>query len=207
MNSVKKLKRLKSKVNVIMKKFSFPLIVSMLILASGCSHFKKSHPVVSEVKDAAPKDTISLAHISDAEPKIEPLSKYGNPKTYEVFGKTYHVLAKAKHGSTQKGLASWYGTKFHGRRTSSGELYDVYGMTAAHKHLPLPTYVSVKNLQNNREIIVKVNDRGPFVDDRIIDLSYVAAKKLGIYEVGTAPVSITVIDPSHPAYIKRASKS
>ncbi len=120
-------------------------------------------------------------------PKLEPHSRYGNPDQYHVLGKTYHVLSTSK-GFKQRGLASWYGTKFHNKRTSSGETYDMYEMTAAHKTLPLPTYVKVKNLENNREIIVKVNDRGPFHDGRVIDLSYAAAKTLGVLKNGVAKV-------------------
>ena len=190
-----------------LKKIRFPILISMMLLANGCSHFRTSYIPASEGKDGGPLCPHDVACIPNAIPKPEPLSKYGNPATYEVFGKTYRVAKTAKHGSTQKGMASWYGTKFHGRRTSSGEPYDLYGMTGAHKHLPLPTYVCVKNLKNNREVIIKLNDRGPFVSDRIIDLSYAAAKKLGIYEVGTAPVSITVIDPTHPSYLKSVTKS
>lgn len=184
------------------------LLVSLHFLG-GCSHTQApvqqgccTPPLIQVTElDGAPLNPLCIHNIPDAKPKLEPLSRYGNPATYEVFGKTYHVLKKTQHGDTQKGMASWYGTKFHGRRTSSGEPYDLYSMTAAHKNLPLPTYVSVKNLKNNREIIVKVNDRGPFVGDRIIDLSYAAAKKLGVFEHGTAPVSVTVIDPAHPSYL------
>ncbi|STX51649.1 rare lipoprotein A [Legionella busanensis] len=126
-------------------------------------------------------------------PIYEPLSHYGNPETYAVEGRKYAVLRTAK-GYKTRGIASWYGTKFHSQRTSSGESYDMYSMTAAHKTLPLPTYVRVKNLNNGREAIVKVNDRGPFRKDRIIDLSYAAASKLGLLTHGTAPVEIEALD-------------
>ena len=119
-------------------------------------------------------------------------SKLGNPSSYVVFGKRYYVLASA-NGFVQRGIASWYGTKFHGRKTSSGEIYDMHAMTAAHKTLPIPVYVRVDNLENGRSLVVKVNDRGPFVDGRIIDLSYAAAKKLGVDGPGTAKVEITVV--------------
>src|SRR5688572_1509234 len=108
-----------------------------------------------------------------------PRSKYGNPESYEVYGETYHVLPSAR-GYSERGMASWYGEDFHGKRTSSGEPYNMHAMTAAHKTLPLPSYVRVTNLQNRREIIVRVNDRGPFVEDRIIDLSFAAATELGV---------------------------
>ena len=119
-------------------------------------------------------------------------SKSGNPSSYVVFGKRYYVLDSAD-GFKQRGLASWYGKKFHGRKTSSGEIYNMYAMTAAHKTLPIPVYVHVRNLSNGRTAIVKVNDRGPFVEGRIIDLSYTAADKLGVTGPGTAKVEITAL--------------
>ena len=125
-------------------------------------------------------------------PKVEPLSHYGNPSTYRVKGQTYEVLTSSK-GYKKRGIASWYGTKFHERLTSSGEEYDMYALTAAHKTLPLPSYVQVKNLKNGRKIIVKINDRGPFHDGRIIDLSYAAAVKLGLFPKGTAQVEVKAL--------------
>lgn len=112
--------------------------------------------------------------------------------SYVVYGQRYHVLPGAD-GFVQRGIASWYGRKFHGRRTSSGELYDMYAMTAAHKRLPIPSKVEVTNLANGRHVVVRINDRGPFVGNRIIDLSYVAAKRLGMLSKGTAPVEIRTI--------------
>lgn len=117
----------------------------------------------------------------------------GNPSSYVVFGKRYYVLDSSE-GFVQRGIASWYGTKFHGRPTSSGEIYNMHAMTAAHKTLPIPVHVHVRNLDNGRSTIVKVNDRGPFISGRIIDLSYAAAKKLGVDGPGTANVEIRVID-------------
>jgi rare lipoprotein A len=131
----------------------------------------------------------------DAVPRVEPRSRFGNPASYEVFGKRYAVLTDAQ-GFSERGTASWYGPGFHGERTSSGEPYDMYGMTAAHKTLPLPAYVRVDNLSNGRSVVVRVNDRGPFVGDRIIDLSYSAAAKLDMLRAGTAPVEITVLEAS-----------
>ena len=119
-------------------------------------------------------------------------SKQGNPSSYVVFGKRYYVL-DSSHGFVQRGIASWYGTKFHGRPTSSGEVYNMHAMTAAHKTLPIPVYVHVKNLDNGRSMVVRVNDRGPFVSGRIIDLSYAAAKKLGVDGPGTANVEIRTV--------------
>jgi rare lipoprotein A len=119
-------------------------------------------------------------------------SKSGNPSSYVVAGRRYYVLDSAD-GFRQRGIASWYGKKFHGRKTSSGEVYDMYAMTAAHKTLPIPVYVRVKNLSNGKSIIVKVNDRGPFIEGRIIDLSYTAAQKLDITREGTARVEIATL--------------
>jgi rare lipoprotein A len=128
----------------------------------------------------------------DPVPRQEPRSRYGNGPYYEVFGQTYKVL-DTSYGYQERGVASWYGKKFHGRMTSSQEPYDMYAMTAAHKSLPLPTYVRVRNLKNNRSIIVRVNDRGPFVDNRLIDLSYAAAMKLDMVRDGTSLVEVTAI--------------
>jgi rare lipoprotein A len=145
-------------------------------------------------KDSAPSRKPNVANIPDAVPKHEPRSKYGNPAHYEVFGKRYYTLSSSQ-GYIEKGVASWYGTKFHGRRTSSGEKYDMYAMTAAHKTLPLPTYAQVTNLENGRTIVVKVNDRGPFHGNRLIDLSYSAATKLGIVAKGTGLVEVKALNP------------
>lgn len=157
---------------------------------------------VSE-KDAEPSRRPDVSQVPDAVPKYEPRSKYGNPRQYKVLGKTYYTLASAE-GYREKGIASWYGTKFHGHRTSSGEIYDMYAMTAAHKTLPLPTYVEVTNLENGRKVIVKVNDRGPFHENRIIDLSYSAATKLGIVAKGTGLVEVRAI--SSGSSYKRVSR-
>ncbi len=134
-----------------------------------------------------------VSRIPDATPKAEPKSKYGNPKKYTVFNKSYTVMPSSK-GYVERGTASWYGKKFHGYKTSNGEVYDMYGMSAAHKTLPLPTYARVTNLANGKSVIVKINDRGPFHEDRIIDLSYAAAGKLGILGKGTAKVEVKAID-------------
>ena len=141
-------------------------------------------------------DKILVPHeIKDAEPKIEARSRGGNYSPYDVFGKTYEVMSD-EQASQYKGSggASWYGLKFHGHKTSNGEIYDIYAMTAAHKTLPIPSYVRVTNLQNNRSCIVRVNDRGPFHEGRIIDLSYAAATKLGYIGQGTAQVSVEAIN-------------
>lgn len=171
-------------INQSAKRLFFCSILLILSACTGLSH-----------RDSAPSSVdIDVHSIPDAVPKAEPFSRYGNPDTYEVFGKTYRPL-KDNQGFTEKGIASWYGTKFHGRRTSSGEAYDMFAMTAAHKTLPLPTYVKVTNLDNNKQVTVKVNDRGPFHEGRIIDLSYAAAIKLGIDKAGTGNVAIEAITP------------
>lgn len=133
----------------------------------------------------------------DAVPRKEPRSRYGNGPYYKVFGETYKVL-DTNYGYQERGVASWYGRKFHGRMTSSQEPYDMYEMTAAHKTLPLPTYVRVRNLRNNRSIVVRVNDRGPFVDNRLIDLSYAAAMRLDMVRDGTSLVEVTAISFDDP---------
>lgn len=124
----------------------------------------------------------------------EPMSQYGNQSSYQVFGKTYHVLKEVK-AFHQVGKASWYGHPFHGRKTSNHETFDMFQISAAHRELPLPSYVRVTRLDNKKSIIVRVNDRGPFHPHRIIDLSYAAAKKLGILESGISSVSIDLITP------------
>lgn len=138
---------------------------------------------------------MDVAHIPDAVPRWEPRTAAGNKSPYTVLGKTYQVLPSAGD-YRERGFASWYGRKFHGRRTSNGEVYDMYGMTAAHKSLPIPTFVQVTNLKNGKVVIVRVNDRGPFHGDRIIDLTYAAAKKLGFVDQGTAEVEVVAIDPN-----------
>lgn len=169
------------------KVLQIPLVGVLLV--TGCS----VHTPKIQDRDGAPADLPDMSHVPDAVPRPENPSRYGNPVSYEVFGKRYRVMPSSQ-GYMARGKASWYGTKFHGRRTSSGEAYDMFAMTAAHKHLPLPTYVHVRNLENGRSTIVRVNDRGPFHDDRLLDLSYAAASKLGILRNGTAMVEIRAID-------------
>jgi len=145
--------------------------------------------------DGPPRDRSALPPLPpDAVPRVEPRSRYGNPRSYVVFGRRYHVMDSAE-GYVERGIASWYGRKFHGRRTSSGETYDMHRMTAAHRSLPLPSYVQVTNLDNGRRTVVRVNDRGPFHDNRIIDLSYAAARKLGIVRDGTGLVEVRALAP------------
>jgi rare lipoprotein A len=162
------------------------LVISSCLVA--CSNLKTGVQT-----DDAPDNPRDVSDVPNAVPQNEPLSRYGNPESYKVYGKTYYTLPSSKDYK-ERGTASWYGTKFHGKRTSSGEPYDLYAMTAAHKTLPLPTYVEVTNLKNGRSVIVKVNDRGPFHDDRLIDLSYTAAAKLDILPYGTGQVEVRAID-------------
>ncbi|NQD91550.1 septal ring lytic transglycosylase RlpA family protein [Pseudomonas sp. CrR25] len=153
---------------------------------SGPGDYNRPH------KDGAPWWDIDVSRIQDA----VPMPHYGPVKAspYTVFGKQYYPINDARRYQAV-GTASWYGTKFHGQATANGEAYDLYGMTAAHKTLPLPSYVRVTNLDNQRSVILRVNDRGPFYSDRIIDLSFAAAKKLGYAENGTARVKVEGIDP------------
>jgi len=153
-------------------------------------------------KDGTPEFRPDLHTIEDAIPHFEPVTVAGNKSPYTVLGKTYRI-ASQPYGYRQRGIASWYGTKFHGEFTSNGEPYDVYSMTAAHKTLPIPCYVRVRNLDNGRSVVVRVNDRGPFHDGRIIDLSYAAAWKLGYSNIGTANVEIELLDPGAPEWIAK----
>ena len=167
------------------------LFIVVLTGLSACSAIS----IITQEKDSGPPPgSVDISSVPDAVPKVEPKSKYGNPSSYVVLGKRYYVMNDSK-GFVERGIASWYGKKFHGRRTSNGETYDMYAMTAAHKNLPLPTYVEVTNLKNRRRVIVRVNDRGPFHENRIIDLSYTAAAKLDIISTGTGWVEIRAIDP------------
>ena len=178
-------------------------LVAGLLLSSGCFTACTSMQTAL-VSDDAPANPRDVSNVPDAVPRVEPLSRYGNPESYQVYGKTYYTLPSSS-GYQERGIASWYGTKFHGKRTSSGEPYDLYAMTAAHKTLPLPTYVEVTNLNNGRKVIVKVNDRGPFHEDRIIDLSYSAAARLDILPYGTGEVEVRAIDPTQSAQPETAA--
>ncbi len=169
-----------------MKKIFYCVLTGLVV--TGCSG-------TSQVSDSAPASVpIDIHAIRDAVPRHEKRTRAGNPASYEVLGKRYTTLAESK-GFTQRGLASWYGTKFHGRKTANGETYNMYAMTAAHKTLPIPSYVRVTHLKNHRSVVVRINDRGPFHEGRIIDLSYAAAVKLGIQKTGTGPVEIKAIEP------------
>lgn len=166
------------------------------VLLSACTSTAPHHHRYSQTQDSAPNYHIDINKVPEPVPKVEPLSKHGNPAKYTVLGQTYY-LRKSYLGYDETGIASWYGMKFHQFKTSSGEMYDVAGMTAANKVLPIPCYAHVTNLSNGKQVIVKINDRGPFHENRIIDLSYVAAAKLGIWPKGTGLVRVQTIDPTH----------
>jgi len=171
-------------------RYSCILLVGTLVASCGSN----------EVKDSAPESGgASIPNLpGDAIPRPEPRSRYGNGPVYEVFGKRYVVMDSGK-GFKERGVASWYGKKFHNKMTSMQEPYDMYAMTAAHKTLPLPSYVRVRNLSNNKTVVVRVNDRGPFVDNRIIDLSYSAALRLDMVRDGTSLVEIEVVGLGGPS--------
>ena len=175
--------------------FNLVLISISAALLVSCGGGTKSSATRG---DGPPRDRVDLSNVGNAVPKKERQTRAGNPPTYVVFGKRYRVMNRNK-GYVRRGVASWYGTKFHGRPTSNGERYNMYKMTAAHKTLPLPTYVRVRNLRNNKSIVVRVNDRGPFVHNRIIDLSYAAALKLDMVGDGTSLVEVTAINFDEPA--------
>ncbi len=195
------------------------LIGACALLLAGCAGAPPrvtSPPVTSA--PAAPPPARSprfvfppppdILAIPDAVPRFEPRSKLGNPPFYDVLGHRYYVLASAQ-GYVARGVASWYGPAFHGIDTAIGEPYDMFAMTAAHKTLPLPCYVRVTNLRNGRSVVVRVNDRGPFVANRLIDLSYTAAAKLGMLRDGTAFVEVRALTPGTPEgeQLTRSSES
>lgn len=173
---------------------------TLVIVLASCSSGR-----YQQSKDSVPTRKPLEHELQDPVPRAESKSRGGN-KHYQVFGKSYQVLSSAENFK-EKGIASFYGEKFHGHLTSNGEIYDMYAMTAAHKHLPLPTYVRVTNLNNKKSIIVRVNDRGPFHPGRIIDLSYSAAYKLGFTQAGTAPVEIEAITSFSPKVVTQTASN
>lgn len=173
-------------------------VVLVLAILTGCASSLR------EPSDAAPTRKVDVSAIPEVIARPVTRTKAGNYSPYTVLGKTYAVLDDSR-GYRAEGLASWYGSKFHGRHTSNGEIFDMYGLTAAHKHLPIPTYAEVTNLDNGKTITVRINDRGPFHGDRIIDLSWAAAAKLGFADMGTAPVRIVTIDPDSGAQAPRTA--
>ena len=184
------------------KQISLPKVLLLWITLVTISISGCSSTVRKKKKDGPPKHVPAhLLRTPDAVPKIEPLSRFGNrfgkngrSNSYVALNRRYHVMPTSR-GYRARGMASWYGTQFHGRKTSNGERYNMFAMTAAHPTLPLPTYAKVTNLSNGKSVVVKINDRGPFHPGRIIDLSYVAAAKLGVLGRGTAHVEVVSIDP------------
>jgi rare lipoprotein A len=178
---------------------SHPLRLASLAALAALAGCASSPSVTPPATSSAPPPTpAEIEQIPDPVPQLEPRSARGNPPFYEVFGKRYFVMKDAA-GYVERGIASWYGPGFHAASTSNGERYDMYAMTAAHKTLPLPTYVQVTNLRNGRSVVVRVNDRGPFKEGRIIDLSYTAAAKLDMLRDGTAFVEVRALTPQQPA--------
>jgi rare lipoprotein A len=173
--------------------------IALVVLLSACGRdrVRPEVPPSGPGRDGAPVGQIDVSRIPEPVPRAEPRARYGNHSPYTVLGRTYRVMDSAK-GYRERGVASWYGTKFHGKLTSTREPYDMLAFTAAHKTLPLPTYVRVTNLDNGQSLIVRVNDRGPFHPGRIIDLSYAAAIRLGIAAKGTGLVEVEALDPEHP---------
>lgn len=167
----------------------FALLPALAMLLLACSG---SGPRVVWEGDGAPIAPIGPEDVADAVPRPDPILRAGNTSPYRVDGVEYQVLATAA-GYDETGIASWYGTKFHGNPTANGEVYDLYLATAAHRSLPIPSYARVTNLGNGREVIVRVNDRGPFHAERLIDLSYAAAVRLGFVDQGTARVRVQVL--------------
>lgn len=163
------------------------IIAFMSLIFTSCA---------SKIKDGPPNFVVNVNQIPNAEPELLIRSKYGNPYSYVINGKRYHVLKTAR-GYEQHGIASWYGTKFHGRLTSIHEPYNMLAMTGASPVLPIPCFVRVINLRNGKSVIIKINDRGPFAFNRIVDLSYAAAKKLGYVNQGTALVDVKAITFHH----------
>lgn len=160
----------------------------LLLFLSACA----THTTRAPTGEGAKLPPEDIASVPEPIPKTEPRSALGNPPFYDVLGKRYFVLPSAE-GFVERGIASWYGPGFHKERTSTGDPYDMYGMTAAHKTLPLPCYARITNLNNGRSVVVYINDRGPFKEGRIVDLSYTAAAKLDILRAGTAPVELQVL--------------
>jgi rare lipoprotein A len=171
------------------------LLIGFLALA-GCGSTPQKG---GYYKDDGPHERppANLERVADAVPRVEPLHKFAN-RPYNALGKSY-VPMTALRPFRERGLASWYGKRYHGQKTSSGEVYDMYAMTAAHPTLPIPSYARVTNLANGRSVVVRINDRGPFKSERVIDLSYVAAYKLGYIQAGQARVEVESIIPGKTA--------
>lgn len=194
---------------------SWLALIGGLVLLSACvqKDVKDSDPVskpphnpndgrYTQDKDSGPETEVDFSHIPDAVPRHEVRTRAGNKNPYTVLGKTYHLI-KDETAYRERGYASWYGKKFNGFHTSNGEIYDMYAMTAAHKTLPIPSYVRVTSASNGKSVVVRVNDRGPFHAGRIIDLSYAAAQRIGIHKTGTGLVDVEIVLPGDDAPIPR----
>lgn len=171
----------------------FTSLICALVLAGCSSPQQVSDPRYTLKQDVAPLNPPDVSNVPDAVPMDVAYSRGGNKPVYQVWGKSYRVL-DSHIGYREEGIASWYGLKFHGHKTANGEIYDIYKMSAAHKSLPIPSYARVTNLDNGKSVIVRVNDRGPFHENRIIDLSYAAASRLDITQRGTGRVLVEAID-------------
>src|SRR5437016_11841587 len=170
-----------------------PFLAFVVLALSACASAPSGSGGYYKDDGPGERPPADLDQVADAQPKAEPLHRYAN-RPYQVFGKDYVPLAFVQPYS-QRGTASWYGKKFHGQRTASGEPYDMYAMTAAHPTLPIPSYARVTRVATGRSVIVRINDRGPFHQGRMIDLSYAAALKLGFAQLGSAEVELESIEP------------
>lgn len=173
------------------------MVMLLLLPLWGCSSLTRPGSSTVILRDGAPDEDIDVDSLPDVVPRQELIRDAGNKTPYTVLGKTYHVNFSTR-GFSQTGYASWYGKKFHGNKTSNGEIYDMFALSGAHRTLAIPSYVRVTNLENGLSTVIRINDRGPFHDGRIIDLSYAAAKKLGFHNKGTAKVHIEVLEPDRP---------
>lgn len=201
------------------QKTNFLMLLILCMLVAACSG-NKSKPATTKPagpynpndgryahdKDFGPDEDVDLSHIPDAVPRYETRTRAGNKNPYTVLGKTYHLISD-ESSYKERGYASWYGKKFNGYNTSNGERYDMYAMTGAHKTLPIPSYVRVTNLDNGKSVVVRINDRGPFHQGRIVDLSYAAAQRIGILKAGTGRVEVEIALPGDAAPIPRRADS
>ncbi|WP_404368588.1 septal ring lytic transglycosylase RlpA family protein [Marinobacter sp.] len=188
-------------------RFALLATISLLVLAGCASRSESPEPSsrYSISQDRGPASDVDVSGLEDASPRYEAPRSAGNRSPYTVWGKSYDVMSSAD-GYVERGIASWYGEKFHGHKTSNGEVFDMYAMSAAHKSLPIPGYARVTNLDNGQSVIVRVNDRGPFHGDRLIDLSWAAAKKLGYQSRGTARVEVAAITVREDGTMSLAGK-
>ncbi len=205
--------------NLIPDQLSKVICIVLIAIVTGCDTVPEKPVSDSDVesdsdkiqkgryaqdKDNGPMQDVDLSHIPDAVPRKETRTIAGNKDPYTILGKTYHLI-KDESSYKERGYASWYGQKFNGYKTSNGEIYDMYAMTAAHKTLPIPSYVRVTNVANGKTVVVRVNDRGPFHEGRVIDLSYAAAQRIGIHKHGTGLVDVEIVLPNDgPAIPRRA---